>query len=113
MHQLCRCTSCAGDDSDVLRGHQGDPCHLPPAGCHLPPATCWLLSLLPLELTRTRRVSHVDDLLSDPTAGLLAGLATLPKKSALTEYSYQLSHDHQRAFLAALDKTMISSGLVV
>jgi hypothetical protein len=51
--------------------------------------------------------------LSDPTAGLLAGLATLPKKSALTEYSYRLSHDHQRAFLAALDKTMISSGLVV
>src|SRR6266702_2480591 len=27
------------------------------------PATCWLLSLLALKLTRTRRVSHVDDLL--------------------------------------------------
>src|SRR6266536_2291984 len=38
----------------------------------------------PLKLTRTRRVSHVDALLADPTAGLLAGLAVLPKKSALT-----------------------------
>jgi transposase len=75
------------------------------------PATCWLLSMLALKLTRTRRVSHVDDLLADPAAGLLAGLATLPKKSALTSYSYRLAHDHQRAFLAALDAQMISSGL--
>src|SRR6266545_2882345 len=72
------------------------------------PATCWLLAL---KLTRTRRVSHVDDLLADPAAGLLAGLAVLPKKSALTSYSYRLSHDHQRAFLAALDAQMISAGL--
>ena len=35
----------------------------------------------------------------------------LPKKSALTSYSYRLSHDHQQRFLAALDKNMISSGL--
>ena len=75
------------------------------------PATCWLLSLLALKLTRTRRVSHVDDLLADPAAGLLAGLGTLPKKSALTGYSYRLSHDHQRAFLAALDAQMIQAGL--
>src|SRR5215216_3015219 len=75
------------------------------------PAVSWLLSLLALKLTRTRRVSHVDDLLADPAAGLLAGLGTLPKKSALTSYSYRLSHDHQRAFLAALDAQMISSGL--
>ncbi|MQA13358.1 MAG: hypothetical protein GEV09_04055 [Pseudonocardiaceae bacterium] len=33
------------------------------------PATSWLLSLLALKLTRTRRVSHVDDLLlTDPAA---------------------------------------------
>jgi transposase len=75
------------------------------------PAVNWLLSLLSLKLTRTRRVSHVDDLLADPAAGLFAGMATLPKKSALTDYSYRLSHDHQRAFLAALDTTMISAGL--
>jgi len=71
----------------------------------------WLLSLLALKLTATRRVSHVDDLLDDPASALFAGLAILPKKSALTEYSYRLSHDHQRAFLAALDAKLIAAGL--
>jgi hypothetical protein len=41
----------------------------------------------------------------------LAGLATLPKKTALTDYSYRTSHAHQRAFLAALDTQMITGGL--
>jgi transposase len=76
------------------------------------PAMSWLLSLLALKLTRTRRVSHVDDLLiSDPAASLFAGLGTLPKKSALTDYSYRTGHDHQRRFLAALDARMIQRGL--
>jgi transposase len=75
------------------------------------PATSWLLSLLALKLTATRRVSHVDDLLTDPAPALLAGLSILPKKTALTDYSYRLSHDHQQRFLAALDKQMIASGL--
>jgi hypothetical protein len=75
------------------------------------PAASWLLSLLALKLTRTRRVSHVDDLLSDPAAALLAGMAVLPKKSALTDYSYRLSHDHQQRFLAALDREMTGKGL--
>jgi hypothetical protein len=35
----------------------------------------------------------------------------LPKKSALTSSSYRLSHDHQRAFLAALDAQLIQAGL--
>jgi hypothetical protein len=64
-----------------------------------------------LKLTRTRRVSHVDDLLADPAARLLVGLAVLPKKVALTSYSYRTSHEHQRSFLAALDARMISNGL--
>jgi hypothetical protein len=81
-------------------------------GTRVVPAVSWLLSLLALKLTRTRRVSHVDDLLlSDPAASLFAGLATLPKKSALTTYSYRTSHAHQRAFLAALESTMIHGGL--
>jgi len=76
------------------------------------PATSWLLSLLALKLTRTRRVSHVDDLLiSDPAASLFAGLFVLPKKSALTDYSYRTGHDHQRRFLAAFDEQMIHTGL--
>ena len=81
-------------------------------GTRVVPATSWLLSLLALKLTRTRRVSHVDDLLiSDPAAALFAGLSVLPKKSALTDYSYPTSHDHQRRFLAALDTQMIHAGL--
>jgi hypothetical protein len=80
-------------------------------GTSVIPAASWLLSLLALKLTRTRRVSHVDDLLADPAAALLAGLAVLPKKSALTSYSYRLSHDHQQRFLAALDTQMINTGL--
>jgi hypothetical protein len=76
------------------------------------PATSRILSLLALKLTATRRVSHVDDLLlSDPAASLFAGLATLPKKTALTDYSYGTSHDNQRSFLAALDAKMIDGGL--
>jgi hypothetical protein len=80
-------------------------------GTRVIPAISWLLTLLVLKLTRTRRVSHVDDLLADPAAALLTGMATLPKKSALTSYSYRLSHDHQQQFLAALDTTMIARGL--
>jgi len=75
------------------------------------PATGYLLSLLALKLTATRRVSHAGDLLCDPAPALLAGLSVLPKKTALTDYSYRLSHDHQRAFLAALDQKMITAGL--
>ncbi len=56
-------------------------------------------------------MSHVDDLLTDPASALFAGLAVLPKKSALTDCSYRLAHDHQRKFLAALDKKMIAAGL--
>jgi hypothetical protein len=80
-------------------------------GTSVIPAVSWLLSLLALKLTGTRRVSHVDDLLTDPASALFAGLPVLPKKSALTSYSWRLSHDHQQKFLAALDKKMISAGL--
>ncbi len=81
-------------------------------GTRVVPAVSWLLSLLALKLTRTRRVSHVDDLLlADPAAALFAGLSTLPKKTALTDYSYATSHEHQRAFLAALDRRLIEGGL--
>ena len=42
-------------------------------GTRVVPAVSWLLSLLALKLTRTRRVSHVDDLLlADPAASLFA-----------------------------------------
>jgi transposase len=76
------------------------------------PAISWILSLLALKLTGTRRVSHVDDLLLiDPAAALFAGLSVLPKKTALTDYSYRLAHDNQRRFLSALNRKMINNGL--
>jgi DDE family transposase len=70
-----------------------------------------VLSLLALKLVGVRRVSHVDDLAADPAAGLFAGLVALPKATALTTYSYRLSHERQRRFLAALDARMLAAGL--
>ena len=71
----------------------------------------YLLSLLALKLTATRRVSHVHDLAADPGAALFAGLTALPKTTALTTYSYRLQHAKQRAFLTALDHAAVAAGL--
>src|SRR5260370_523421 len=86
------------------------PPHTPPRPRALPPVS-WLLSLSGPNLTRPRRVPDVEALLADPAAALFAGLAVPPKKSALTSYSYRLSHAHQQNFLAALDRQMIGNGL--
>ena len=76
------------------------------------PAVNYLLSLLALKLIGIRRVSHVDDLAADPGAGLFAGLAALPKATALTTYSYRLDHHHQRGALTALGKAMLAADLI-
>jgi DDE family transposase len=75
------------------------------------PALSYVLSLLALKLTSTRRVSHVYDIAADPGAALLAALTALPKATALTTYSYRLQHSRQAAFLAALDKAALAAGL--
>ena len=75
------------------------------------PALSYLLSLLALKLTSTRRVSHVYDIAADPGAALLGGLTALPKATALTTYSYRLEHSRQAASLAALDKAALAAGL--
>ena len=80
-------------------------------GTQVIPALNYLLSLLALKLTATRRVSHVEDLAADPGAALFAGLTALPKTTALTSYSYRLSHARQAAFLTALDKATLKAGL--
>ena len=74
------------------------------------PPISYLLSLLALKLTGTRRVSHVDDVAADPGAALFTGLTALPKTTALTTYSYRLQHAKQAAFLTALDKATIAVG---
>ena len=76
------------------------------------PATNYLLSLLALKLTATRRVSHVEDLAADPGAALFAGLSALPKTTALTSYSYRLEHTRQTKLLTALGKAMIAANLI-
>ena len=75
------------------------------------PALSYILSLLALKLTSTRRVSHACDIAADPGAALFAGLTALPKATALTTYSYRLEHRRQAAFLAALDKAVLAAGL--
>jgi len=80
-------------------------------GTRVIPATSSVLALLALKLVGVRRVSHVEDLATDPAAALFAGLTALPKATALTSYSYRLSHDKQRRFLAALDAAMLRVGL--
>ena len=75
------------------------------------PALSYVLSLLALKLTATRRVSHVYDIAADPGAALFAALTALPKATALTTYSYRLEHRRQAAFLAALDKAALTAGL--
>lgn len=75
------------------------------------PALSYVLSLLALKLTSTRRVSHVYDIAADPGAALFAGLTALPKATTLTTYSYRLEHSRQAAFLSALDKAALAAGL--
>lgn len=75
------------------------------------PALSYLLSLVALKLTGTRRVSHVHDVAADPAAAVFTGLTALPKTTALTTYSYRLAHAKQKAFLTALDTASITAGL--
>jgi hypothetical protein len=76
------------------------------------PAVSSILSLLALKLANVRRVSHVEDIATDHGAALFAGLSSLPKTTALSSYSYKLSHEQQKAFLTALDRAIVSAGLI-
>ena len=76
------------------------------------PAISSILSLLALKLANIRRTSHVEDLATDHGAALFAGLSSLPKTTALTSYSYKLSHERQHAFLVALNQAMLRAGLI-
>jgi hypothetical protein len=75
------------------------------------PAANMAASLLALKLAGARRVSHVDDFLADPAVALFAGMAALPKKSALTAYSYRTSRRDQEALLRHLAAKMAAQGM--
>jgi hypothetical protein len=81
-------------------------------GTSVIPALSSILSLLALKLANIRRTSHVEDLATDHGAALFAGLSSLPKTTALTSYSYKLSHERQHAFLVALNQAMLRAGLI-
>ena len=81
-------------------------------GTSVIPAVSSILSLLALKLANVRRTSHVEDLATDHGAALFAGLSSLPKTTALTSYSYKLSHERQHAFLHALNEAMLRAGLI-
>jgi transposase-like protein len=75
------------------------------------PAIGYVLSLLALKATSTRRVSHAGDLARDAGVGLFAGLGCLPKATAATRYSYKLDHGTQQRFLSGLSQAMLACGL--
>jgi len=74
------------------------------------PALSSVLSLLALKAIGRRRVSHVDDVATDPALATFAGLESLPKSSSLGSYSYRLSRRHDRSLLAALGRSMAGTG---
>jgi transposase len=75
------------------------------------PALSSILSLLALKLVAIRRVGNVKNVAHDPAMGLFAGLAGIPKTTALTTYSYRCEHALQTRFLSALGQAMRRSGL--
>jgi len=75
------------------------------------PALSSILSLLALKLVAVRRFGHVKNVAHDPGLGLFAGLAAIPKTTALTTYSYRCQHALQTGFLSALGQAMRRSGL--
>lgn len=74
------------------------------------PALSSVLSLLALKAIGRRRISHVDDVSTDPALAAFAGLETLPKSSSLGSYSYRLERAHDEALLAHLGRAMVGSG---
>jgi transposase-like protein len=61
------------------------------------PALNSVLSLLALKAIGRRRVSHVDDVATDPALAAFAGMSSLPKATALGSYSYKLDRTHDAA----------------
>ena len=74
------------------------------------PALNSVLSLLALKTIGRRRVSHVDDVATDPALSVFAGMDSLPKATALGSYSYKLDRSHDAALLEALAPRMLATG---
>ena len=74
------------------------------------PALNSVLSLLALKSIGRRRLSHVDDVATDPALAAFAGMSSLPKATALGSYSYKLDRTHDQRLLEALAPRMLATG---
>jgi transposase len=74
------------------------------------PALNSLLALLALKSIGRRRISHVDDVATDPALAAFAGMSSLPKATALGSYSYKLDRTHDQRLLEALAPRMLATG---
>lgn len=63
-----------------------------------------ILSFLALKLINTRRLAHSNDYGLDRGLGLFAGLNVLPKNAWFASYSYRVSREMNRRFLASLNR---------
>jgi len=61
-----------------------------------------ILSYLALKLTDTKRIEHSNEYGLDRGLGLFSGLNVLPKNAWFSSYSYRISREMNRKFLAAL-----------
>jgi len=68
-------------------------------------------SLALLKLLRQRRVSHVDDVATDPALGLVLGLTALPKTTHLTTYSYRVARTANDSLQQKLSARLRALGL--
>lgn len=71
-----------------------------------------MASLLLCKLARHRRIHHVEDLVNDPAAGLVAGLNSLPKTTHLSGYSHRVERASNQRLLAALAGRLVELGMV-
>ena len=69
-------------------------------------------ALLLAKLARRGRINHVDDLVADPSLGLMLGLSALPKTTHLSSYSYRVRREANHALLAACARRLVELGNV-
>lgn len=75
------------------------------------PAVSYFLSFLALKLIGTQRYGHMGDHAFDPGLGLFAGVNVLPKRTAMSTYSYDLDEVHILKFQQAFVKKAVRLGL--
>lgn len=68
-------------------------------------------ALLVCKLARRGRIHHVDDLVADPSLGLMLGLSALPKSTHLAGYSHRVRRTANHALLTSLARRLAELGV--